>query len=258
MPRCRRGSSIASIPRDLETIVLKALAKDPNDRFGSAEEMADELRRFVENRPIHSRPIPAYQQFWRWCKRNPGLAGANIAAAVLTTVLAIVSTVAAWTYRDQRTDRPRRQRRPDARPTQGRSSRPCTTGPAPAGSATAPVSGSTAWTPWNRRRNRPGAESASRAFDPLRDEAIACLALPDLKPTGRVIHRPPGVIAVAFDPTMTRYAPAVPRWDDLGPPRRRRPGGRPLPRPAAIATSASSASAPTAATWRPRISRLMP
>ena len=43
-------------------------------------------------------------------------------------------------------------------------------------------------------------------FDPLRDEAIACLALPDLKPTGRVIHRPPGVVSVAFDPTMTRYA----------------------------------------------------
>ena len=60
------------IPRDLETIVLKALAKDPSHRFASAEEMAAELRRFAENRPIHSRPIPYYQQFWRWCKRNPG------------------------------------------------------------------------------------------------------------------------------------------------------------------------------------------
>ena len=66
------------IPRDLETIVLKALAKDPNDRFASAEELADELRRFVENRPIRSRPVPFYQQFWRWCKRNPWLAAANI------------------------------------------------------------------------------------------------------------------------------------------------------------------------------------
>ena len=70
------------IPRDLETIVLKALAKDPSDRFASAEELADELRRFVENRPIHSRPIPYYQQFWRWCKRNPWLAAANVTAAV--------------------------------------------------------------------------------------------------------------------------------------------------------------------------------
>ena len=60
------------IPRDLETIVLKALAKDPNDRFATAEEMAEELRLFLENRPIRSRPIPFYQQFWRWCQRNPG------------------------------------------------------------------------------------------------------------------------------------------------------------------------------------------
>ena len=42
------------------------------------------------------------EQFRRWCKRNPGLAVANITAAVLTTVLAIVSTIAAWIYRDQR------------------------------------------------------------------------------------------------------------------------------------------------------------
>jgi hypothetical protein len=41
---------------------------------------------------------------WRWCKRNPGLAAANITAAVLTTVLAIGSTIAAWVYRDQRND----------------------------------------------------------------------------------------------------------------------------------------------------------
>ncbi len=64
--------------------------------------MAGELRLFIENRPIRSRPIPFYQQFWRWCQRNPGLAGANIAAAVLTSILAIVSTFAAWTYREQR------------------------------------------------------------------------------------------------------------------------------------------------------------
>ena len=45
------------IPRDLETIVLKALAKDPNDRFATADELAAELRRFLENRPIRSRPV---------------------------------------------------------------------------------------------------------------------------------------------------------------------------------------------------------
>ena len=77
------------IPADLETIVLKALAKTPADRFDTAAEMATELRRFVENRPIKSRPIPTYQHVWRWCKREPGLAAVSIAAAAMTIVLAI-------------------------------------------------------------------------------------------------------------------------------------------------------------------------
>ena len=46
------------IPRDLETLVLKALAKDPKDRFASAGELGDELRRYLESRPIRSRPDP--------------------------------------------------------------------------------------------------------------------------------------------------------------------------------------------------------
>jgi serine/threonine protein kinase/WD40 repeat protein len=84
-----------SIPRDLEVIIQKALAKDPKDRFRTAGELADELRRFIENRPIRSRPIPASERLWRWCKRNPLLASLNALAATLTTAIAIVSTVAA-------------------------------------------------------------------------------------------------------------------------------------------------------------------
>ena len=63
--------------------------------------MAAELHRFLENRPIISRPISYPQQFRLWCKRNPWLATANISAAVLTTVLTIVSIVAALIYRDR-------------------------------------------------------------------------------------------------------------------------------------------------------------
>ena len=184
------------IPRDLETIVLKALAKNPNDRFATAEEMAAELRRFVENRPIRSRPIPFYQQFWRWCKRNPGLAGANIAAATLTTVLAIVSTVAAWTYREPGRNQVRRSE------TRG-AARSCfealrCSGPS---HAVQPAAG-----PAIRQPRGPGQAAAigqelklpPERFDPLRDEAIACLALPDLRADGRVITRPSGVIAVCL------------------------------------------------------------
>jgi serine/threonine protein kinase len=90
------------IPRDLETIVLKVLSKDPKDRCDKAGELRDELRRFPEGRPTRWRRVGPVEQFRRWCKRNPWLAAANITAAVLTTVLAIGSTVAAWIYRDQR------------------------------------------------------------------------------------------------------------------------------------------------------------
>jgi eukaryotic-like serine/threonine-protein kinase len=89
------------IPADLETIVLKALSKAPGDRFESAEVMHAELLRYVENRPIRSRPIPAYQRFWRWCKRNPGLATAGMLASAAIIALVIVSLVAARTFSNQ-------------------------------------------------------------------------------------------------------------------------------------------------------------
>jgi serine/threonine protein kinase/WD40 repeat protein/tetratricopeptide (TPR) repeat protein len=92
----------ARIHRDLETIVLKVLSKDSKDRCDTAGELRDELRRFLDGRPTRWRRVGPVEQFRRWCKRNPGLATASIAAAALTTLLAIVSTTAAWIYRNQR------------------------------------------------------------------------------------------------------------------------------------------------------------
>ncbi len=90
------------IPLDLETIVLKALAKDPNDRFGTADELAAELRRFLENRPIRSRSISDPERLWRLCKRNPAVAALVALAATLTIFIAIGSSVVAWTFYWQR------------------------------------------------------------------------------------------------------------------------------------------------------------
>jgi serine/threonine protein kinase/WD40 repeat protein/tetratricopeptide (TPR) repeat protein len=92
------------IPRDLETIVLKALAKDPNDRFGKADELAEELRRFLENRPILSRPTSAPERLWRSCKRNPVVAALIAVTAALTAFIAIGSSVVAWTLFWQRNE----------------------------------------------------------------------------------------------------------------------------------------------------------
>ena len=97
------------IPRDLETIVLKAIAKNASDRFSSAGEMARELSRFVEGRPIHSRRASVPERLWRWSRRNPAVALLSLLAATLTTVLAITSTTAAWRFREQR-DQVRQQR----------------------------------------------------------------------------------------------------------------------------------------------------
>ena len=80
--------------------MLKAMAKDPKDRFATADELGAELRRFLENRPIRSRPIPAHERLLRWCKRNRAVAALIALAAALTIFLAIGSTVAAWQFRE--------------------------------------------------------------------------------------------------------------------------------------------------------------
>ncbi len=90
------------IPRDLETIVLKAIDKNPSNRFSNADEMATELGRFVEGRPIRSRRVSVPERLWRWSRRNPAVAMLGLLAAALTTVLAIGSTAAAWKFREQR------------------------------------------------------------------------------------------------------------------------------------------------------------
>jgi WD40 repeat protein/serine/threonine protein kinase len=70
-----------AIPRDLETVVLKAIARDPARRYQSAADLADDLQRYLEDRPIRARRASSAEQAWRWCRRNPALGG--LLAAVL-------------------------------------------------------------------------------------------------------------------------------------------------------------------------------
>jgi WD40 repeat protein len=73
------------VPRDLETIALKCLAKEPPKRYAKAAALADDLRRFLTNEPIIARPVSRWEQTIKWCRRRPALA-ATAAALFLVTV----------------------------------------------------------------------------------------------------------------------------------------------------------------------------
>ncbi len=60
-----------AVPRDLEIIVLKAIARDPAHRYQTPIEMAADLQRFLEDRPVRARRVSEVEKFWRWCRRNP-------------------------------------------------------------------------------------------------------------------------------------------------------------------------------------------
>lgn len=82
-----------SVPKDLETICLKCLQKQPSARFTDAAELADDLSRFADGRPVHARPVGRLVHITRWCGRNKTLAGLSGLALALLFTVAIVSAI---------------------------------------------------------------------------------------------------------------------------------------------------------------------
>lgn len=81
------------IPRDLETIVLKAMAHHSSARYQSAGELANDLSRFLSGRPIQARKTSLTAQLWRWSQRNPAVARLSAAVCILILGIAVVATI---------------------------------------------------------------------------------------------------------------------------------------------------------------------
>ena len=82
-----------AVPRDLETICLKCLEKELPRRYETAQLLADDLKHFLLGEPISARPISRPARSWRWCKRNPLVAGLSAATIVLLVGTAAVTTL---------------------------------------------------------------------------------------------------------------------------------------------------------------------
>jgi WD40 repeat protein len=90
------------IPRGLETICLKALARQAEHRYESAEELAKDLERWLSGRPIEARAARIHERLWRWSRRNPAIAGLSALAAGLLLLLMFGLTVGVVMLRGER------------------------------------------------------------------------------------------------------------------------------------------------------------
>jgi WD40 repeat protein len=197
------------IPRDLETLVLKCLAKDPAERYASAEVLAEDVRRFLADRPIQARRSTWRERTWRWCRRNPAVA--TLSGALLLLLLVVAVGGVAMSLQLNSALGQARDDRDKARDAERRSKKQ---------QFESLVSDAKARRFSGRLGQRFGTLAAIRkaaalaaeldmppeTFDELRNLAVAALSLPDVHMLKEWEGWPEGSRGLAFDDRLEHYA----------------------------------------------------
>jgi serine/threonine protein kinase/WD40 repeat protein len=212
-PRLR--SLNPAIPVDLETIVHKAIEKEPEDRYKHAAALAEDLQAFLGDRPIAARRVSSTERLTRWARRNPGLATLGTALAAMLALVVVVIGVADLRLRRQHQETTKNLRRAIL---------------AEADAESKLLDSYVANARAGRRSRFAGQRfdglrsirAAARLDQPgnrrleLRNEAIACLALPDVDRVRIWDNDSQGYfLGVDFDPNTGRMARGIPRGDVL-------------------------------------------
>jgi eukaryotic-like serine/threonine-protein kinase len=196
------------LPRDLETVVLKAIAKEPKLRYQSAADLAEDLHRFLSDRPIQARRSSLWEHAWRWCRRNTQVASL---LAMLLVVIITAFAVVTVKWREAETaekqaqedrnqavaaERMARLHQANALVGQAHGTR-LSRGPGQRFESLDALGKAAAI---GRELDQP-----PEWFDRLRNEAIAALALPDIHITKEFGSFPPGSVWVELNEDFTLY-----------------------------------------------------
>ncbi len=97
------GKLQPGLARDLETICLKCLQKDPSRRYATAGDLADDLQRWLAGSSISARPVPGWERAWRWARRRPAVAALS-ALILLISAVSFVLIALLWSRAEDRAD----------------------------------------------------------------------------------------------------------------------------------------------------------